>query len=300
MQRFFYLLILIVSALTAGAQEDRKVIIDADTGNEVDDLYAIVRALIEPSWDVVALNATQWQPAHWAVEQTMEESYRLNQLLLGYLKMNGAVASHRGAENRLFDWGYRAQHSAAAYYLIEEAHKASATEKLTVIALGALTNVASAIIIDPTIIPKISLYWLGTTVDFDKGVQRQRDFNCMMDRQALDEVLESEIEMHIIPVSVASQMTMEFDLTKDQIGGLHGVCDFILDRWYQHLDGGRHERTIWDLAIIMAVIDPTMVTTVEFELDARYDHRTVTYYRDIDADRMRQDFYETIRTYFAR
>ena len=52
------------------------VIIDADTGNEVDDPYALARALIEPSWNILALNATQWQTSHWAEPQAMENSHR--------------------------------------------------------------------------------------------------------------------------------------------------------------------------------------------------------------------------------
>ncbi len=58
------------------AQERILVIIDADTGNEVDDLYALSRALIESIWNILALNAT-----HWAIPETMENSHRLNQML---------------------------------------------------------------------------------------------------------------------------------------------------------------------------------------------------------------------------
>ena len=39
------------------AAEKQRIIIDADTANEVDDLYAVIRVLIEPSWDVIAVNA---------------------------------------------------------------------------------------------------------------------------------------------------------------------------------------------------------------------------------------------------
>ena len=44
-----------------------SVIIDADTGNEVDDLFAVSRALIAPEIEIVGLNSTQWQNSHWAV-----------------------------------------------------------------------------------------------------------------------------------------------------------------------------------------------------------------------------------------
>ena len=73
-----------ISTLMISAQNQR-VIIDADTGNEVDDLYALARILLDPSIEVTALNAAHWQTSHWTVENSMENSHRLNQELLGKL-----------------------------------------------------------------------------------------------------------------------------------------------------------------------------------------------------------------------
>lgn len=292
--------LLLLCLVNLTAQEKRKVIIDADTGNEVDDLYAIVRGLIEPTWEVLALNATQWQPAHWAVEQTMEESYRLNQVLLSYLELGGKVKSLRGGTNRLFDWGNRAQPSLASQYLIQQAHQIPAGEKLTVIALGALTNVASALLMDPGITSKIQLYWLGSTYDFAEGILRKRDFNCMMDPQALEEVLQSEVELHIIPVNIAAQMTFAYRETKEKLAGRHDLLDFLLDRWYNHLDGGRAKRTIWDLAIIDAVIHPDWVEEVKITTSKENYSRLIHYIKDIDEDKMRNEFFEKVVAHLTK
>lgn len=96
----------------------KQVIVDADTGNEVDDLYALVRILIEPTIEVTALNAAHWQTSHWSIPNSMENSHRLNQQLLG--EMNLKVKTFRGAAARMYDWGDRAQHSAAAYEIIRQ------------------------------------------------------------------------------------------------------------------------------------------------------------------------------------
>ena len=37
------------------------IIIDADTANEIDDLYAIVRAIYEPTIDLKGLSSGQWE-----------------------------------------------------------------------------------------------------------------------------------------------------------------------------------------------------------------------------------------------
>ena len=52
----FALLLLIASALGQKA----KVILDADTGNEIDDMPTIVLALKSGKIDVLALTAAQW------------------------------------------------------------------------------------------------------------------------------------------------------------------------------------------------------------------------------------------------
>lgn len=299
MHRLFLSVFFLLTISNLSAQETRKVIIDADTGNEVDDLYAIVRGLLEPSWNVIALNAAQWQPAHWAVEQSMEESYRLNQVLLGYLKLGGTVKSYRGATNRLFDWGNLAQPSMASYQLIQEAHKMEGDKKLTVVTLGALTNIASALLMDPSISSKIAVYWLGTTYDFEENILRKRDFNCMMDPQALEEVLKSSAELHVIPVNIASKMTFNYEETEQKLSGKHGVLDFLVDRWYQHLDGSRYERTIWDLTIIEAIIHPEWVEEVKIMTTKENYSRPVYYYKDIDADKIRAAFFDIVLTHLS-
>ena len=136
----------------------------------------------------------------------MENSHRLNQQLLG--EMNMKVKTFRGAPARMYDWGDRAQHSAAAYEIIRQAET---QEEVTILALGALTNVASAIFIQPDIASKLKVYWLGTTMNFETKVLKRNDFNPLMDPFALDYLLNSEVQMHIIPVNVASAMQIGFD-----------------------------------------------------------------------------------------
>ena len=140
-------LILLFTASIVFAQDKMNVILDADTGNEVDDPYAIVRALLEPSWNILALNATHWQTSQWATDQSMEDSHRLNQMILGYMGIG--IKTRRGGAARMYDWGDRARHSAAAYEIIQQAKALPEGEKLTVIALGALTMLPPPFILNP-------------------------------------------------------------------------------------------------------------------------------------------------------
>ncbi len=172
-------------------------------------------------------------------------------------------------------------------------------EKLTVVTLGALTNIASALLMDPSISSKIAVYWLGTTYDFEEDILRKRDFNCMMDPQALEEVLKSSVELHVIPVNIASKMTFNYAETEQKLRGKHGVLDFLVDRWYEHLDGSRYERTIWDLSIIEAIIHPEWVEEVKIMTTKENYSRPVYYYKDIDADKIRAAFFDIVLTHLA-
>ena len=278
-------------------QNKVPVILDADTGNEVDDLYAVTRALMEPGWQLLALNAVHWQTSHWAIPNTMENSHRLNGVLKGYLKSD--VKTLRGGAMRMYDWGDQAQHSAAAYEIIKQAKALPEDKKLTVIALGALTNVASAIYISPEITPRLKLYWLGSTYDFEHEIFGTTDFNCVMDIQALHIILKSKVEMHIMPVSTAAKMTFDFDETQQQLKDIHPLGDFLVDRWYNHLDESRYERIIWDLALVEAILHPGLATEVIIKTSKDYGNRTLYIYKDIQSDKMRNEFFEVFRANFT-
>lgn len=281
------------SVLNAHGQQ--RIILDADTGNEVDDLYAIVHALAVPELEILALNATQWQSSQWATDNTMEDSYRLNSVLLSYMNKNGEVVSNRGAEGRLYDWGTQARPSHASNYIIEKAREMG-DEKITVVALGALTNVATAILDDPSIEDNIKLYWLGSSYNEETNVMSKTEFNCVMDIQALEIMLNSDVEMHIIPSSLAVNLTFDWKETRQQLEGKHELADFLLHRWFTHLDGGRHERVIWDLAVIQAIVDPGMAEEKKVSPAGLREGRSIWIYTHIDEQKMRDAFFDT----FAR
>jgi purine nucleosidase len=239
------------------ADPKTRILIDADTANEVDDLYAIVRALIHPSFEVVGLCSAQWQISHYATPNTLEDSQRLNGVLLALLNKS-RIPHPRGASNRLYDWGRDvAQHSAAAYHIIKEAHRTPEGEKLIVVMLGTTTNLASALLIDPTIGPKVKVYLLGTSYDFEKQIWRKRDFNCVMDIQAIEVVLNAKgLETHIMPVNVAAALVFDMEEAKQKLAQRNDLLDLLYRRWVDHVDGGRARRVIWDLSVISCLIHP--------------------------------------------
>jgi len=289
------LVCLLLSSVGSYGQAKKRIILDADTGNEVDDLYAISRALIEPTWDVLALNATQWQSSQSAVPETMENSHLLNQSLIEYIGVK--VPLKRGGFRRMYDWGDMAQHSAAAYEIIKQAKATPAGQRLTVVALGALTNVASALYIDPSIESMMEVYWLGSTYDFEKSIWKQTEFNCVMDIQALQWMINSKVPMHIIPTSTARSFTFTYTETEAKLRGPHPLSTTLLNRWFNQPGGGRLSRILWDLALIEAMIHPEWAEQVEITTSKDNGNRRIWFYKSIQADMMKAEFFDTLVAY---
>ena len=287
----YFLFITFLAGFVENDTAKRQVIIDADTANEVDDLYAIVRAFAEPDWEVLALNATQWQASQWAIDNSMEESHRLNTVLHAYLNLGEKVKLCRGGFRRMYDWGDKAQHSAAAYEIIKQAHRQRNGKRLTIIALGALTNVASALYIDPTIAPLLEVYWLGSTYDFGKNQSKRLDFNAVMDVQAVEIMLTSQVEMHIMPVNVVANMKFDYRRTQKVFQGKHELTDFLLQRWFNHAGSGRQQRVLWDVALIEAMINPELVEEVKV---SAFENENVWMYKSINEKDIIENLYTEI------
>ena len=126
------------------------------------------------------------------------------------------------------------------------------------------------------------------------------DFNCVMDVQALDVMLKSDVEMHIMPINVALAMEFMYKETEERLRGKHDLGDYLVDRWYQHLDGSREARWIWDLALIGAMIHPEWASSVEITSSKENGNKKITYYNAIDGEKVRDEFFDTLNAYFDR
>lgn len=268
----------------AQPEAPREIFLDADTANEVDDLYAIVRAFAEPGWRIPVLASTQWQSSQWATANTAEDSYRLNQHLAAHLGVDDSTEVVRGGARRMYDWGYRAVHSHAAHELIAHAEEHTPGDPLTVVALGALTNVASALFIEPSIAERMELYWLGSTYDFEADRRGLTDFNAVMDPQAARIVLEHPtLRVHVLPVSEVGRHAVSYDEVSAAVGDEHPLAQLLTDRWLDHVDGSRETRVLWDLALVELVSDPDLATEVGAP---GYYGANVTAFRDLDGGRL--------------
>ena len=136
------------------------VVLDTDAYNEVDDQYAISYLLAcNENLRLQAFYAAPFYKKQLeSVKQGMEESYREICDLLKLAKRQATVL--RGSETFLADEKTPVI-SEAAQDLAKRALSYSPENPLYVIAIGAITNVASAILLEPKVVENTVVIWLG-------------------------------------------------------------------------------------------------------------------------------------------
>lgn len=236
-----------------------RVVIDTDTYNEIDDQYALSYALSLP--ERVQVEAICAAPFYNAIasspEEGMEKSYQeiLRLLpLLGREELQDKI--YKGSKDYLTD-EKTPQESAAARKLVELAMAMQKDEPLYVVSLAAITNVASALLMEPAIAERIVIVWLGGHSYCWKDT---REFNLIQDVAAARVVFDSGVPLVQIPcMGVSSHLQVtepelrECMKNQSKVGEyLYRItCDIAAKQ-----EGICWSRVIWDLAAMMWVAGP--------------------------------------------
>lgn len=282
-----------------------RIIIDADTANEIDDFYAIVRALLAPQFRVEGLCSATFGQA--PPPDNIRASQQFNEEILGHLGLTGKVPAPIGSARPMPDKRTPAD-SPAARHIIKCAHAGGPGDKLWVIATGQCTNLASALLIDPTIRDKVVYAFIDG--DYKNGRWGPGIYNWKNDIHAVQAIFESDVEYFHMPApSVSGQLKMAKADAENHLTGRGGIHDFLLNRWNRF----RPERevwTMWDIAMVEAILRPELATAVTTgapivrgirQVEQFPDNpRRVTVWVDIDAKKMLDDFWRVMDERAAR
>ncbi|MBB4078794.1 inosine-uridine nucleoside N-ribohydrolase [Lewinella aquimaris] len=294
---FLLLLIGCKAPVTAQRAERVRFILDADTANEIDDLYAIAYLFDEPDIEWLGLNSAQWFH-HYSGDSTVHQSQVLNEELLtiaGRMDLPHPV----GADSIMgMPWGgFEPRNSPAAQFIIEQARGGDAgAEKLVVMCIGASTNLASAIALAPDIKDRIKAYVLGFQYDAAGGFWNKDEFNIRRDLNAANYLLNAEgLELHVMPTSTAIQYQWDRDTTFARLDRSGAIGAYLKNRWDTFTDAQRW--TMWDVAALQAFLKPEQATEIEVMTPPENTQRKVWMYTDIDEAAMEKDFWNRLTTY---
>ena len=237
-----------------------RMVLDTDTYNEIDDQFAVVYALL--SSDQLDVQGVYAAPFHNKRSDGpgdgMERSYEEILRLLERLDVSPEGFAQRGSTTYLTGRD-EPERSDATLDLIERA-MASDDEPLYVATVGAITNIASAILIEPRTIERIVVVWLGGQ---PLHWPSAREFNLQQDPRASRLVLDCGVPLVHIPCSgVASHLHTTVAEIERYVDGQGAIGNYLAEIFRAfRADHFAWSKVLWDLAAVAWLIDASWVPT---------------------------------------
>lgn len=246
-----------LSRLASRADGPLRVVLDTDAFNEIDDQFAIVHtALAEDRVRLEAVCAAPFvgdgaaTPAE-GMERSFEEILRLFERL--------PVARPpvlRGSDQWLTQ---RQTGSETAEWIIDSARRQDAGT-LYVVAIGAPTNVANALLQAPEIAEQMVVVWLGSNPSY---LPFEPDFNSEQDQAATAAVLDSGVPLVLVPcLNVSEHLRTTHAEIDRYVRPASSIGSYLADIFHRSVEQapGR-SKEIWDLAATAWVINPRWTTS---------------------------------------
>jgi len=236
---------------------DVSMVLDTDTYNEIDDQFAVVYTLLSEQINVEAIYAAPFHNNRSSGPgDGMEKSYEEILRLLERLNHPHEDFVFRGSRTYLPGPGQPVESDAAAD-LIQRA-MAEREDALYVAAIGAITNVASAILMEPRIIERIVLVWLGGQPYYWRSA---REFNLQQDISASQLVFDCGVPLvHIPAKNVSEHLRTTVPEMERYVKGKGAIGDYLYEIFAAyHADHYAWSKVIWDISAIAYLLNSSWV-----------------------------------------
>jgi purine nucleosidase len=280
-----------------------RMVLDTDTYNEVDDQFALAYALLSP--EKLTVEAIYAAPFHndrsTGPADGMARSYAEIRRVLQLMGRDDAAPVYRGATAFMAETGAPVP-SAAVDDLIARGLAAPPEDPLYVVAIGAITNVASALLLEPRLAEHIVVIWLGGhALDWP----HTREFNLKQDVPAARALFDSGVPLILLPcMGVTSHLLTTVAELEAYVAGQSAVGDYLTEivRGYSKVHRG-WSKVIWDVATIGYLLDPAWAPTYVTHSPVVTDQVTwsvdtsrhlIRVARWIDRDRMFTDLFNKL------
>jgi len=202
-----------------------RVITNTDAKNEADDQFAIVQTMLSPKFDNVGYIAAHF--GNKRCDDSMEQSRKEIELifdLMGFAKDN----IYDGAATALPD-AKTPVDSPGARLIIEEAMKDD-PRKLYVTFFGPLTDLASAYLLEPRIVGRLTAIWIGGG-KYPNGGQ---EFNLGNDIHAANVVFSSPLELWQVPKNVYEMIPVSLAELELRLYDKGAIGKYLVDQLVEH------------------------------------------------------------------
>ena len=241
-----------------------EVVLDTDTYNEIDDQFALVYALLAS--ERIDLTAVYAAPFHNSRSKGprdgMEKSFEEILRVLELMKRPSEGLAFKGATQWLTEKD-AAVLSPAMEDLITCARRPRANP-LYVVAIGAATNIASAIIGAPDIIENLVVLWLG---GHPLHWHHANEFNLKGDPKASRILLDSGVPLYLFPwLNVSEQLRTTLAEMKHNVRPHGEIGRYLFEIFANYrghdLSAMGASKVIWDMALIGWLVNNAWYTAV--------------------------------------
>ncbi|WP_375583035.1 nucleoside hydrolase [Cyclobacterium xiamenense] len=299
-----------------------RVLLDTDANNELDDQHAMAYLFFNGDvFDVVGVtvNATQ---SGGAIDAQYQEAKRVMQLCKVYGKiplLKGANASFEAILPRISASDFDG--AEAVDFIIDQAHKAG-KEKLVLLPVGKLTNIALALEKDPSIAKKVRIVWLGS------NYPEPGEYNQDNDRASLNYVLNMDVPFEMVTVrygkpsgtaavtanraEIKANMPGKGPKADSPVEGRHGGTfvyfgDYSVNLYeHIHTSDAAGTRALFDMAAVAILKNPAWAekktVPAPVLVDGKWrerpgNDRKIIVWENFRKDEIMQDFYYRMENY---
>ncbi|MFW5657547.1 MAG: nucleoside hydrolase [Bacteroidota bacterium] len=242
-------------------KEKVDMVFDTDTYNEIDDQFALVYALLsQERFNVKAVYAAPFHNKRSSgPEEGMELSYEEILRLLDRLEIEPEGLVFKGSRGFLKD-ASTPQESEAARDLVEKAKQYSPENPLYVVAVGAITNVSSAILMEPEIIKNIVVVWLGGA---GHHWHSATEFNFSQDLHASRLIFDCGVPLVQIPCTpVVTHFHTTVPEMEAYLAGKGNTAKYLLQIFKEYSDDHfGWSKVLWDMVAIAWLINDEWTPT---------------------------------------
>lgn len=279
------------------------VVLDTDAYNEIDDQFAI--AYLLKSKEKLNAKAIYAAPFYNARSENpkdgMEKSYNEIHKILSL--MNEQCEVLKGSDKYLPNEKTPVISPAAAD-LAKRAKNYSAENPLYVVAIGAITNIASAILLNPDVAENCVIVWLGGHA---LHYSDTAEFNMMQDIAAARVVMKSGAAFVQLPCrGVVSSFTVSKPELEFWLKGKNKLSDYLAKNTIEAADsyakGTAWTRVIWDVTAVAWLLNdddrfmqsriiPTHLPTYDNLYSKDYNGHLMRYVYNINRDSLMTDLF---------
>lgn len=286
-----------------------RLIINTDAKNEADDQFAIVQAMLSPKFENVGMIAAHYGTRH---TDSMERSFQELEVIFEKMGFPKKGMIYHGAPNALPDKNTPIP-SEGADLIVREAMK-NDKRPLFAIFLGPLTDLASALIIEPRIASRMKAIWIGG----GRYPSGSAEFNLGNDIHAANVVFQSSMEIWQVPKNVYEMMPLSLAELEQKVLPCGKIGEYLLQQLDEHAHEEGPRNSVFRTGETWVVGDSPAVGLLLYEHRFEFDwvqapmvtedmayvqtglNRPIRVYKNIDSRLILDDFFAKLSLFHMK